>query len=176
MTDLDVLRRDPELLGDDLRERRLVALALRLRADADHGLAGRVHPQVGAVVHREPEDVHVLARPGADALGEEGDADAHQLAAGTLLRLLAAKLLVPGHLHGHAHRLGVVPGVVRPAGGRLVRELLGRDEAAHPEVDRVDLHLERERVHHPLDEVDGLGDPERAPVRHRRAPCSSRRP
>ena len=30
---LDVLRRDAELLGDDLRERRLVALALRLGAD-----------------------------------------------------------------------------------------------------------------------------------------------
>ena len=68
---LDVLGRDAELLGDDLRERRLVALALRLRADADDGLARRVHAQVGAVVHRQPEDVHVLARPGADALGEE---------------------------------------------------------------------------------------------------------
>ena len=84
--DLDVLRRDAELLGDDLRERRLVALPLRLRTDADHRFARRMHPQVGAVVHREPEDVHVLARPGADALGEEGDADAHQLAAGALLR------------------------------------------------------------------------------------------
>ena len=32
--DLDVLGRDAELLGDDLRERRLVALALRLHRDA----------------------------------------------------------------------------------------------------------------------------------------------
>ena len=166
MADLDVLRRDAELLGDDLRERRLVALALRLGADADDRLARRVHPQVGAVVHRQTEDVHVLARPRADALGEERDADAHQLAAGALLRLLAAQLLVAGDVHRHAHRLGVVPGVVRPAGGRLVRELLGGDEAAHPQLDRIDLHLERERVDHPLDEVDGLGDAERAAVRH----------
>src|SRR5829696_2907105 len=117
---LDILRWDTELLRDDLRERRLVALALGLRADADHGLAGGVYPEVGAVVHGEPENVHVLARPGADALGEERHADAHQLPTGALLRLLAAELVVSGDLHRHAHRLGVVPGVVRPAGGRLV--------------------------------------------------------
>ena len=40
------------------------------------------------------------------------------------------------------------------------------DEAAHPQFDRVDLHLQRQRVDHPLHEVDRLGDPERAPVRH----------
>jgi hypothetical protein len=44
----------------------------------------------------EAEDVHVLARAGADALGEERDADAHQLAAGALLGLLAAQLVVAG--------------------------------------------------------------------------------
>ncbi len=125
MADFDVLGRDAELLGDDLRERRLVALPLRLAADADHRLARRVHAQVGAVVHRQPEDVHVLARARADAFGEEGHSDAHQLAAGALLRLLAAQILVAGDLHRHAHRLGVVPGVVRPTGGGLVRELLG---------------------------------------------------
>src|SRR6201999_1133361 len=93
VADLDVLGRDAELLGDDLRERRLVALALRLRRERHDGLAGRVHAQVRAVVHRQPEDVHVRARAGADALGEERDADAHQLAARALLRLLAAQTL-----------------------------------------------------------------------------------
>ena len=78
---VDVLGRDPELLGDDLGERRLVALALGLDADPELRLAGRVHAQLGAVVHPEAEDVHVLARAGADRLGEERDADPHQLAA-----------------------------------------------------------------------------------------------
>ena len=50
----------------------------RLHGDPQHGLAGRVHPQLGAVGHAETEDVHVLARPGADRLGEEADADAGQ--------------------------------------------------------------------------------------------------
>ena len=106
----------------------------------------------------------MLARPGADALGEERDADAHELAAGALLGLLAAQVLVAGDVHRHAHRLGVVARVVGPAGGRLVGELLGLDEAAHAQVDRVGLHLQREGVDHPLDEVDGLGDAERAAV------------
>ena len=125
-----------------------------------------MHPQVGAVVHGQSEDVHVLARPRADAFGEECHPDAHQLAAGPLFGLLAAQVLVAGDVHRHTHGLGVVAGVVRPAGGRLVWELLRGDEAAHPQFDRIDLHFEGERVDHPLHEVDGLGDPERAPVRH----------
>ena len=165
MPDLDVLGRDAELLGDYLGERRLVPLALRLGADADDRFAGRMHAQVGAVVHREPEDVHVLARPGADALGEERHADAHQLAAHALLRLLAAQILVAGDVHRDPHRLRVVARVVGPAGGRLVRELLGPDEAAHPQFDRVDLQLQCERVDHSLDEVHSLGDAERAAIR-----------
>ena len=105
-----------------------------------------------------------LRGPAPDALGEERHADSHQLAAGPLLGLLAAQVLVAGDLHRDAHRRGVVAGVVGPAGSRLIRELLGADEAAHAQVDRVGLHLEGERVDHALDEVDGLGDAERAAV------------
>jgi len=83
--------------------------------------------QVGAVVHRQAEDVHVLARAGADALGEERDADAHQLAA------CAARFFfrLPRGAGPRSRpspsatfiRLPVVARVVRPPGGRLVREL-----------------------------------------------------
>ena len=41
--------------------------------EAHDGLAGRVDPQLAAVGHAQAEDVHVLARPGADALGEEAE-------------------------------------------------------------------------------------------------------
>src|SRR5207344_1723387 len=58
----------------------------------------------------------------------------------------ATQLGIARDIHRDLHRLGVVAGVVGPAGGRLVRELLGLDEAAHAQVDRVDLHLERERL------------------------------
>ena len=51
-----------------------------LHREPQQRLAGRVDAQLAAVGHAEAEDVHVLARAGADALGEERQADAHQLA------------------------------------------------------------------------------------------------
>src|SRR5262249_58015141 len=74
----DVLGRDAELLGDDLRERRLVALALRLDAELEDRLARRVNAQLGRVEHLDPEDVVLPARAGADDLRERGEADAEQ--------------------------------------------------------------------------------------------------
>ena len=50
-----------------------------------------MHAQLASVVHPEPEDVHVLARSRADRLGEERDPDAHELATGPLLGLLASQ-------------------------------------------------------------------------------------
>ena len=122
-------------------------------------------PAARAVGHAEAEDVHVLARAGADGLGEERDADAHQLAALALLRLLAAQLVVAGDAPC-AMRMAalVVAGVVHPAGLGRVRELLGLEEVLQPQLGRVHLQLVGQAVDHPLDEVDRLGDPERAGV------------
>ena len=166
LTDLDVGRGDPELLGDDLRERRLVPLALRLHAELEDRLAGRMHAQLGGVEHAQAGDVVVLALAGADHLGEAGDADAHQLAPGALLGLLLAELVVAEHVERDLHRAWVVAAVVLEAGRGLVREGLGLDEVVEPGRDRVLSELDRRALHQPLDEVRGLGDPERAAIRH----------
>src|SRR5215467_294362 len=63
---LDVRRRDTDLLGDHLRERRLVSLTLRLARHAKHRRTRGVHPEFGAVGHAESHDVHVLARSRTD--------------------------------------------------------------------------------------------------------------
>ena len=82
-----------------------MALALRLGAEPRDAGAGRMDADLGGVEHGDAEDVAVARRPGADDLGEEGDADAHQLARlaapeGLLLRLLlGAQLLVVDRLH-----------------------------------------------------------------------------
>ena len=68
--DLDVGDREAELLGDDLGEGRLVALALRLDAEPGEDLAGRMDPDLARVEHLDAEDVEVVRRPGADDLGE----------------------------------------------------------------------------------------------------------
>ena len=164
LLDLDVRGGDAELLGDDLGVGRLVALALRLRAEARHRLAGRVDPQLAGVEHLDAEDVEVLGRPGADDLGEARDADAHELALLALLGLLLAQPRVVDHLHGLLQGRRVVAAVVLPAERRVVRELVRRDEVLHPQLGRVHLQLLRQHVGHALDGVHRLGDAERAAV------------
>jgi hypothetical protein len=114
---------------------RLVPLALGLDGDPQDRLARRVHAQLRAVGHAEPGDVHGLARSGADGLREERHADAHVLAAGALLGLLAPQLVVARDPQRLAHRRRVVARVVGPAGLGGVRELLGPDEVPHPQLD-----------------------------------------
>ena len=193
MDHLDVLRRDPQLVGDDLGERRLVALPLGLHREPQSGFAGRVDAQVAAVGHAQAEDVHVLARPGADPLGEERQADPHvglpgRIGAGRGLGaaagLLGAQLVVAGDAHRLLQRPRVVAGVVLPAGGRGVRELLRLQQVAHPQFGGVDAQLVGQALDESLDQVHRLGDAERAGVQPRRpapcwctrrSPCSGRR-
>ena len=101
--DVDVVGRDAQFFGDDLRERRLMSLALGLNRKPHHGFAGRVHPQLTSVGHAEAEDVHVLARAGADGLGEEGHADAHQLALLPSALLFLTQSVIADHVHGLTH-------------------------------------------------------------------------
>ena len=68
-------------------------------------------------------------------------------------------------LHGQPHGRLVVARVVHPAGLGRVRELLGLDEVLQPQLGRVHVQLVGQAVDDPLDQVDRLGDPERAGVR-----------
>ena len=101
---LDVLERHAEPVGDDLAERRLVALAVGARAGDDLDLAGgehphaRVLPAAGAVV----EAAQHPARRQAAHLGEGRDADAelHPVSAVAPLLLLRAQRVVAEGLLG----------------------------------------------------------------------------
>ena len=163
--DLDVGDRYADLVGDDLGERRLVALPLRLHAELEDRLAGRVDAQLGRVDHLDAEDVVLLRRPRADRFGEVRDPDAHELALGARRRLLLAQVVVADLVERLAQRGRVVAGVVHEPGRRRVRELLGLDEVLEPHLGRVDAELVRRRLHQSFDEVRRLGDAERAPVR-----------
>lgn len=107
-------------------------------------------------------------RAGPDRLGEGCDADPHEALPGlsgrAALRLLGPQVVVPGDAERLAKRALVVPGVVDPAGAGGVGELLGADQVAQPQLHRVEGQLPREQVDHPFDEVDRLGDAERARV------------
>ena len=162
--DGDVRVRDAELVRHDLRERRLVPLTLRLDAELEHALAGRVDTELCRVDHRKTRDVADLRHAGTDDLGERREADAHDLALGALLGLLLAELVVADQIERDVQRLLVVARVVLPAHRALVRELLRLDEVLAAQLGGVDAGLQREVLHQTLDQVRGLGDAERAPV------------
>ena len=139
-------------------------LSLRLRAEARDRLPGRVDADLAGVEHLDAQDVEVLRRSGAHDFGERGDAETHEFAAGALLLLLPAEVGVADQVHGLGERRLVVPAVVVPAERRAVRELFRLHEVAEPEVGGVLAQLAGHEVHHPLDGVHRLGDPERTAV------------
>ncbi len=160
LLDLDLVRRDPQLLGHDLRVRGLVALALALDAEAQDRGAGGVHPQLGQIEHLDTDDVEVVGRPGPHDLGERADADAHELATGSLLGLLLAQIVVADRVQRLLERRVVVARVVVPARWRVVRELVLADEVLEPERRRVHVPGRGPLIHQALDGVDRLGHPE----------------
>src|SRR5439155_7755820 len=96
VNDLDLLHRDPELVGHELRERRLVALPMGMRAGVNRHAPRRMHAHLAGLVEAgaRAERAHELRR--RDGAGfdvrREPDADEPPLLARGLL--LGAELLV----------------------------------------------------------------------------------
>src|SRR3972149_2657538 len=128
---------EAQLLGDDLRGRRLVPLALRLDAELQDRLPGRVDPQLGRVEHPQADDVVVLAVARADDLRERGEADPAEPALLARLPLLLSELRVAELLEREVDRRRVVARGVDDPGGRVVRELLRLGEVLQPGRGRV---------------------------------------
>ena len=162
--DVDVLDRDAEAVGDDLRERRLVALAVAVRAGEHRHAAGRMHAhfarleQPGARAERARD----VRRRDAAGLDVRRVADAAQLAALRGLRLARRETGDVGQLHRLVQRRVVVAGVVEQRDRRLVRE--GADEVAPADLVLVDVQLARRGLDQALDDVGRLG-PARAAIR-----------
>ena len=153
-------------MGDDLRPRRLVALALRLGAGAEDRLAGHVHPQLGGVEHLDAEDVVLAAVARAERLGHRRDAEPEQPAARAGLGLLLAEVVVADGLEPDPQALGVLAGVGEEAERGAVREVVVAHEVDPPELGLVHAEVVGRRLDHALLEEHRLGDPERAAVGH----------
>ena len=159
---LDVVDADAELVGDDLRPRRLVALAVRRRAGHDLHRAERLEADRRAVPAadgiadraedaRRREAAHLVVR-------READADLLRVAARAARRpgpfLIASR---SSSSSGRVERRVVVARVDRQARRHRVRELL--DEVLAAKLDRIHPELGRQSVHRPLEDVGRLGPP-----------------
>jgi hypothetical protein len=118
--DLHIVHGNAEGIGDDLRERRLVALSMRGRAHDDDDLPRRVTPDRGCLpaTARVPEDAaDDLRWPPSAVLevGGEADPDLFHLASLATGLLLLARLLVVEQLQRLVERSGVVAGIDREA-------------------------------------------------------------
>ena len=139
--DVDHVGRDAEPVGDDLRERRVQALAVRRGARVDGRRAGRVHAhERGLVEARLQADAHraddARRREAAD-LHPGREADPAVDALRSQLLLLAAERVEVDVREQLVERAVVVAGVVDDADGHLGREVLLGDEVLAPDLERV---------------------------------------
>ena len=162
MAGADVDRVDVALedVGDDLRRRRLVALALRRRAERDDDLAEDVElHRRDLVVPRELQlrvDHPRLAEVVRARVERRADPDAEQLAAALGVAAALVDAVPADQVEPDVEHAGVVAGVVDAAVRRLVRHVLGADVVALPHLDRVELELVRDDVDHALGEPELL--------------------
>ena len=176
--DLHVVGVDAELVGHDHRPARLVALAVGRGAGHHLNLAGGRDPNRG----RLPAARAVVERRQHPAGGQtahlhiagEADADALRRARGPPLGRLGPAPVDVGQRDRLVEHGLVVAAVEDQPGRRLVREGVGTDEVAGPDLLGRHPHRHGQRVHGPLHRVGGLGTA-RAPVGVGRGPVGEHR-
>jgi len=139
LDDRHCLDRHPELVGQDLGERRRVALALRRRADEAAHFPGRLDPHRGGVVTRDLSHAAQAerSRPHAGELRVRGDADTAVLPDRRVARLGAPARVVAARERALQRLLGIAAVDDQP-GRRLERQLAHVDEVATPDVDGIE--------------------------------------
>src|SRR5262249_10382902 len=139
--DADVVERNAEPFGHDLRKGGLVALAVLVTAGEDFDRAGgidahfRRFPQPDAAAERADR----LARPNPAAFDIGGEADAAKIVVAGGPALALAEAAVVGDFQRLFERRVIVAGVIGHDHRRLVRELL--DEILLAQIGRIHAHL-----------------------------------
>ena len=128
MLDVDIVRRHAQFSPNDLRERCLVPLSLRLHADTRDRLAGRVHANFAAIEHLDTRDIEMLAGTSADDLSEGGMPMPISSPRARFSDLLASQSLVVHVLHRQSESPFIVAAVIRPVESRTIGERFRFDE------------------------------------------------
>ncbi len=159
--DLDVVRDEPEPVGDDLRQHGLVALALhgdvgghrdraeRIDVDGDHGHRAVLGP--GALAGIGGEQRREIAHVRHAGLDHGGKADAVEPAGGARGVALAPEIIEPAAADRGRHGAPVVAGIVEGAGRGAEGELGRGNEVAPDHVEMVEPELDGDALHQPLE-------------------------
>ena len=160
---LDVVGRDTESVGDDLRPRGVMTLAVRRCSGAHDDLAIGTAFDLGRVpaarhVAQRPQD---LRRREAAHLDVAGEADAELLRVFRVASglLFLAELFVLGKLERAIERRHIVGGIDVEAHDRRDRLLGRRQEVLAPHHGRIHVDAPCERVDEPFDHERRLGSP-----------------
>ena len=162
VSDLDVLRVQGQLLGENLHRDGLRAVAPERRVQGDKGLAGRVDLERNRIGRAGPFAARLqIPHPelgGAEhaALLAGGDADADIAALLAQLLLLGAPAIVFRQFQGFVEHGGIIAAVIHIAGRDQIGELIGLDKIHAPDVDRIHAELRRRAVDQAFD--DEIGD------------------
>ena len=148
MDDIDLRQRHAQPVGDQLRQRRLMPLAMAVGAGQDGDAAGRVDADGAHLIQPGAGAERAHHGRGRDAAGLDigRDADAAQLAARLGLGPARLEAGVVGADQRLVQRGLVVAAVILQGDRRLVGEGIGRDEVAAADLDLVDPSLPRRDI------------------------------
>ena len=158
MDDLDAADIDAELVGNDLREGGVVALAVAVRPGEDIHRSGGIDANRGGFIEPDPcaKGACHCRRGDAAGLDIARQADTAVLAARRGFGPAGLEALVVDHLQRLVQRRLVIADVILQRHRRLVREGVLRNEIHPAELRRVHSDLSRRLVHHPFQKIGGF--------------------
>ena len=157
--DINVFERAAEAVGDDLRIRRGVGLAVAVAAAEQGDLAAGVDAHGGDVPepHAAAEGGREAARPGTAGANEGRHADPHQHAVFLEPRLLGPERVETGERTGLVENRRKVADIVGDAGRTAIGHVGSGHEVVGARLDRVASPLTRAILDQALDDVGDLG-------------------
>ena len=159
MDDLDGLEIDAQRVGDDLRKDSFMALAMRVAAGQDGHAARRVDAHLSHFILTAETALlgQHLGRPHAAGFHIEGKAQSQILAAreGRLFALLERGKIA--NLISALEQLVELADIIGPQQRRLVGKGVGRNEIAPPDLNPIDIHLARRRIHRAFENISAFG-------------------
>ena len=158
MHDVHIGHRHAQPIRDQLRQRRLMPLAMAMRARQHGDRAGGMHADHPHLIQPRPRTQRSHHRRGCYAAGLNigGNTNAPQFSMGSRRSPPRLKTRPIRSLHRHIQRREIIAAVILQRDRRLVRELIRPDEIAPTNGNLVDPRLARRHIDQPLNQEGRL--------------------